>query len=134
MKVLLDKEDEPLFDGRKIYYSGSYPTISLNGKNVRVHKIVMGDSPDGLEIDHINRNKLDNRKINLRFVTHADNLRNRSGWSYSKLKGAYFNKRSKSKPWKSEIRINGVKTHIGYYATAEQAHQAYLSKLPHIDV
>lgn len=128
MKVILDLEDEHLLDGYKIYYRNHYPTIWKDGHNVPVHKIIAGKPPRGLETDHINRNKLDNRRSNLRFVTHADNLRNRNGWSKSKLKGAYFLK-GRTKPWKSEIRIAGKKYALGYFETAEQAHQAYLSKL-----
>ena len=41
-----------------------------------MHRVVM-DCPDTMEIDHINRNGLDNRKRNLRIVTHAQNMQNR---------------------------------------------------------
>ncbi len=44
-------------------------------KSKRMHVILLGRKP-GLEIDHINRNKLDNRLSNLRFVTHRENILN----------------------------------------------------------
>jgi hypothetical protein len=41
------------------------------------HRLLL-DSPEGYEIDHINRNKADNRLENLRCVTHVENCKNRS--------------------------------------------------------
>ena len=62
-----------------------YAVIGLSFKGVRyvvlVHRLFwfacMGDIPDGLQIDHINRNKLDNQLCNLRIVTPQENLKHR---------------------------------------------------------
>ena len=47
-----------------------------------VHRLVyetfVGEIPSGFEIDHINRNRLDNRLENLRVVTHKENVNNRN--------------------------------------------------------
>lgn len=40
---------------------------------IRMHRVIMR-TPNGLETDHINGNRLDNRKCNLRNITRADNL------------------------------------------------------------
>lgn len=45
-------------------------------KYIFLHHIIMGRPKDGLEIDHINNNGLDNRKSNLRIVDHTTNMRN----------------------------------------------------------
>jgi len=55
--------------------------VKINNTDYRVHRIVWKmyygeDPPVGLEIDHINRNKVDNRISNLRVVTHKENLAN----------------------------------------------------------
>lgn len=52
-----------------------YPTCSGLGT---LHEYLFGHAPYGLEWDHINRNKLDNRKENLKLVTHAENCQNSS--------------------------------------------------------
>ena len=80
----------------------------------------MGKPPEGLETDHINRDKLDNRRENLRFVTHRENLLNRSSKSASGVKGVYFCS-GRSKPWRAQITRYGKRVNIGYYKSIEEA-------------
>lgn len=61
---------------------GGYLCVNINNRRAKVHKLVadafilnINEYP---QIDHINRNKIDNRRENLRFVTPSDNNRNRS--------------------------------------------------------
>lgn len=65
-----------------------YPRVVLNVDRVRraysVHSLVaaafIGPCPDGMEVDHIDRDRTNNRASNLRYVTHAVNLSKRC-WS-----------------------------------------------------
>lgn len=49
-------------------------------RTVRMHTDVLGDPPDGLQTDHRNRDRLDNRRENLRHVSHRENMLNRGRW------------------------------------------------------
>jgi hypothetical protein len=64
----------------KIYAKGSLTgKIRKEGQKyqqVLMHRFIMNAQPN-TELDHINGNSLDNRKQNLRFTTHRENLRNR---------------------------------------------------------
>ena len=71
------------------------------------------------EIDHINRNKVDNRICNLRNVTQQVNQWNRNG------KGYCYNKRSKK--YQAYIAANNKQIHLGCYDTPKDARQAYLN-------
>jgi len=82
MNVLIDIEDESIFMSRKwyIYKScGNFYAISndRNHKNATsLHKLLF-NPPIGFEVDHRNRNGLDNRRDNIRIVTRTQNSQNR---------------------------------------------------------
>jgi len=79
-----------------------------------------------LIIDHISRDKLDNRIENLRPVTKQEN-----NWNTA-AKGCSFHK--KRNKWMAYITINRKKKYLGYYDTEEEAHEKYLEqkKIHHI--
>lgn len=80
LKIKLDKHHSSV---------GYYATfIHVNGrrtdakiKRVMIHKAVaecwLGECPEGMEVDHINRNSLDNHYSNLRYVTRSEQMKNR---------------------------------------------------------
>ncbi len=81
---------------------------------------------DGLEIDHINGNKLDNRRENLRVCTRSDNGRNRQKFSSattSVYKGVYWAKTRNR--WYAGIKYNGKSRHLGSFKNEDDAAKAY---------
>jgi hypothetical protein len=82
--------------------------------------------PGELEVDHINRNQLDDRIENLRLATGSQNKCSRSVFrnNTSGFKGVYWCKREKK--YIAQIRIpEGKRIHIGYFPTPEAASAAY---------
>ena len=102
---------------------GGYRRIKVDGDLMYAHRLVWiyhnGDIPDGLQIDHINCVRTDNRIENLRLVT---SLQNR--WNLKKTKGYMFEKSSNS--YRVRIQVNGKEKHIGRYKTTTEARNAYL--------
>ena len=96
----------------------------------KMHQLIMGRAPIGMEIDHINGNRLDNRRCNLRFVTHQQNIFNTKrriaavpGVNPSKYKGVTWrNDRGK---WRSTITVNGKRLYLGLFDSEEAAALAY---------
>jgi hypothetical protein len=76
-------------------------------------------------IDHINRVRSDNRLVNLRDVSHTENMRNatRSVKSRTTLLGAYRGKRG---GFRSQINRAGKITYLGSFPTEMDAHLAFL--------
>lgn len=95
------------------------------GKIILMHREIMC-APQGLDVDHINGNSLDNRKANLRLCTHRQNLRNMRKPSHarsSKYKGVCWSKRR----GKFISYIHGAegRIHLGYYPDEIDAAKAY---------
>ena len=132
-KALVDDEDYEYLSKFKWHLSGTgYPARSVwlptqKNRDINMHKDIMSSS-NGLEVDHINRNKLDNRRCNLRYVTHRQNMLNkplRKNTS-SIYRGVYHYK--KYDLWTAQIMSNKVNYHLGYFKTEREAAIAYDKK------
>lgn len=90
-----------------------------NGK-VYLHRIIM-DVDDNVFIDHINRNKLDNRKSNLRICTRQQNNFNRGKRTdnTSGFSGVDFYKRENK--WRARIQVDYEEIVLGLFSTKEEA-------------
>jgi hypothetical protein len=105
-----------------------YRRVSINGVDYSEHRIIWmmcnrQPIPIGMEIDHINRDKHDNRASNLRLVTRNQNGANRGMLKNNSVgfKGVY---RAGGR-LRAEIMICGIKHRLGYFANAEAAARAY---------
>ena len=102
--------------------------INVYGVSIRPARLAWllfhGDwPPNGYLVDHINGIKADNRMLNLRLATPTQNQQNKSG-SGGYAKGVTWRDR-KSKPWQAKIRVDGVRIHLGSFATHDEAAEAY---------
>lgn len=93
-----------------------------SGKEL-MHRALMGN-PTGREIDHINRNRLDNQKSNLRLSTHRENCCNQEGRSItSQYKGVCWVKRCNK--WQAQINVNKKTIFLGLFEHDIDAARAY---------
>lgn len=99
--------------------------VNVQGnKYEKMHRLII-DAPKGMEVDHINGNKLDNRVSNLRVCTKSQNQCNRGAPSdgKSKYKGVCWFKITGS--WKADISVNKKRTFLGYFDSEIDAAEAY---------
>ena len=91
-----------------------------------LHRIIMNPPPDK-QIDHKNKNTLDNRRSNLRVCSHAENLWNRGRTKANTCghKGVSEDKRRKRKKYRARITANKKTTWLGSYEDAAEAGLAY---------
>ena len=105
-----------------------YIYIEIDGKQYSAHRLAWiymnGNIPEK-SIDHINRNRADNRIENLRLAENGQNRANSKSTSKSGYKGVVVKSWLKEKPYVAQIRHNGKQTHIGCYSTPEEAHEQY---------
>lgn len=124
---LVDEEDYDLLMQHKWHYSNSgYASKRFSKKTVSIHRFVMDKylTADNLVIDHINRNRLDNRKSNLRVCTTQQNCWYRKTKAKSGYRGVYWHNRSNL--WYSQIRDkDSKKIHIGMFNNVVDAAKAY---------
>jgi hypothetical protein len=113
----------------RTYYASRIEITKKQRKCVSMHRFVMSEALKGygieMQVDHINGDGLDNRKVNLRLATAAQNSRNRRqcrGKS-SRYKGVSFI-RPKGK-FVAEITFNGKRMSLGHFESEAEAAKAY---------
>jgi hypothetical protein len=92
------------------------------GYKVGLHRHLLGLKPgDGLEVDHKNRNRRDNRRQNLRLATGAQNAQNqsKSAGRSSRYRGVSWHKHAKQ--WEAYLMVRGTFYRLGYFKDEEEA-------------
>ncbi len=95
--------------------------------NVRMHRVI-NNTPDNLLTDHINGDGLDNRRVNLRAVTHQENMINCARWKVGSSKYRGVSWHVDNKKWYAQITINYKNIYVGTFETELEAHVAYEAK------
>ena len=101
----------------------------IRKKQVRLHVLVMGPAPEGMEVDHKthpggNLHKKDNRKSNLEFKTRMDNMKNQAlrSTNTSGITGVSWHK--KCQQWSAQICVNYKQINLGLFNKKEDAIKA----------
>jgi hypothetical protein len=97
----------------------------IKGVPIRIylHRVVT-NCPDNFCVDHINGNRLDNRKENLRICTKADNQKHSKLIIKTNTSGFRGIVPQKNR-WRARISLDNKTRHIGYYDTKQEAAKAY---------
>jgi hypothetical protein len=111
--------------------NGNYPrpVRKENGKKIYMYRQIMGVLDESeVEVDHKNKNTLDNRRLNLRKCTKGQNQRNGSSHksSSSKYRGVSFDKALGK--FVAKIKVDGKLIHIGVFGKEKSAAKAYNKK------
>jgi hypothetical protein len=127
-KFMFDKEDFAIVRRYRWVYDMGYVRMGGCGKQrLFLHNLLLGlgRGINGMFVDHINQDRLDNRRNNLRIATKSQNGMNRYAQSNNTTgyKGVGF--MPQNGKYRARIKINGQEFHIGLYATAELAAHAY---------
>lgn len=128
--AIIDEDDFERISVHKWCASGKYAHRGFSPSkykrsSVLMHVQIFGNPPKGMEVDHKNRNGLDNRKSNLRFATKPQNGWNSgiSARNTSGFKGVSFHKQQKK--WAAYIVKHGKRTFLGCFKQKEDAALAY---------
>jgi hypothetical protein len=134
--AIVDDEDFEKVSQFKWYLQKGYHTnyaityISYQFKYKRAFRLslylhrLITNCPKNMFIDHINHDGLDNRKENLKIVTHRENQWNR----INKNKSGYIGANLYCGKYSVRIVVNKKKIYLGTYKTALEANNAYMKK------
>lgn len=120
VRVIIDSDNVDIVRGARWHVTSHGYVRSSGGY---LHHLIVGRAREGSVIDHINRNKLDNRMINLRIVSYHGNACNISFRKGRKFKGVSYDK-SRNK-WIASIMSKGVQYNLGRFDDIEVAAKAY---------
>ncbi len=105
-------------------YAGRTIKSECNAKCLYLHRAIM-NPPGSMQVDHINGNGLDNRKINLRIATSQQNNHNQRMRKDNKsgYKGVSWSNTAKA--WKAQIRLFGKTINLGFFDCPKSAYEIY---------
>ena len=100
------------------------PRNGGSGAAILMHRLVMS-APEGVKVDHINHDPLDNRRSNLRLCTRSQNICNRRMPRGPNTPYRGVSRRQDCKSWRAQIKADGRNIHLGNFHTPEEAARAY---------
>jgi hypothetical protein len=128
--AIIDDEDYPLFADRKWRKSmGGYAVRCYRDQTGKVqyesmHRIILGLRDSKVDADHINGDRLDNQRSNLRIATRQQNMQNRRSARNSASQYKGVSKYTKNR-WRACIYPNDKQIHLGLFASELEAAKAY---------
>lgn len=120
---LVDDEDYEEVRKHKWCVRQGYISRNVEGRTTHLHTFLLGKAPVGLIWDHENRDKLDNRRNNLRSVTPSVNTQNSGlrSTNTSGVRGVHNHLTERQDLWQARITVAGQRLNLGYFQTREEA-------------
>lgn len=124
-KAKIDDEDFELVSAYKwsAHYHSYWEAVAHVGGNkyIKMHRLIM-NAPDGLDVDHVNGDTLNNQKKNLRLATRSQNNANSPIRGHPRgMKGTT----RRGKKWVAQISIDNKNKYLGIFSSREEAAKAY---------
>jgi len=128
--VLIDDEDAELvmrhrwwsvYDKKTCCYRAMG---QINGRKIFLSRFLLG-APEGMLVDHINGNTLDDRRSNLRLCTGSQNQMNRQKPTRRNPQSRFKGVNCARNGWKAGIRVNGRTIYLGQFKSEIDAALAY---------
>lgn len=128
--IIVDKEDYDTIkefqwhieDSRRgLQYGQANTNGKIPNKTIRIHRLLM---PDAKQVDHINHNGLDNRRVNLRPCNNRENNCNKNFSMNPKSGHTGIRYNEKVKSYYVRIMVNKKEISLGHYKTLEEALEA----------
>lgn len=131
--VSFDDSDWTIFKSRHWHittkgYVASGSTATGKMVLTLLHRLIT-EAPQGLVVDHIDGNPLNNCRCNLRICTQAENIRNRKigSLNQSGFKGVTAKHRLSGTRYQAAIEYSGKRKFLGSFDSPEEAHAAYVN-------
>lgn len=102
----------------------TYAVCREGGGYLLMHRLITG-APDGLDVDHVDGDGLNNTRKNLRACSRSENIANtpRRSNNRSGFKGVSWHRGARK--WRATIRQDGKQRHLGFFSDAKDAARAY---------
>jgi len=122
--VLVDAADHEWLSRWTWHLTDGYAARWKGSKRIYMHREI-ARPPEGMIVDHINRNRMDNCRANLRVCTHQENMYNKAkrAGSCSRFKGVGYRKNRGQ--WFAEVRFEGKPIWLGFFDDEVEAARAY---------
>lgn len=122
--ALVDDEDFEYLNQWNWQISQQGYVVRKKMKTIWMHREIM-QTPKGMDTDHKNGIKHDNRRSNLRVCTKAENMRNRKVQKNNKSGFRGVHQKSRDNLWYAQIKINGIQKYLGVFKSPEEASAVY---------
>lgn len=123
-KTMVDDDDYILLDKYSFSLSEGYACGIINHKHIKLARYIMKCTDTNKIVDHIDGNKLNNQKCNLRIISRKENCQNKLSFKNSSSKYIGVSRCKASGMWAASITVNKKTQHIGSFKTEVDAARA----------